>query len=172
MKAAQFIAKRAGLAHSFAGLFGRERPSVQPAASPEPRAKVSYPESVLVIDDDPVFMRTTEMKLNSAGYGLVAAVDSSEAIAALGEHQPRLVLVDVNLPPDVENGGMFAWDGFRLVRWLKGLQNAKQAKFVMISATDSDSSRQQARSCGAVDFLAKPLDYQRVLSFLGERVSS
>jgi CheY-like chemotaxis protein len=167
MKAAQFKAKRADIARFFAGLFGQERPLVQPA-SPEPQAKVSYPESVLVIDDDPVFMKATEMKLNSAGYGLIAATDSSEAIAALGEFQPRLVLVDVNLPPDVENGGMFGWDGFRLVRWLKGLQNAGQAKFVMISATESASCKQQARSCGAVDFLTKPLDYQKVLSLLPE----
>jgi CheY-like chemotaxis protein len=169
MKAAQFKTMRAGLALFLAGLFGRKGPSVEstaPSPEPQPQPEVSYEKTVLVVDDDPVFVMSAKMKFNSAGYGLVSATETSEAIAAFAEHQPHLVLVDVNLPPDVENGGMFAWDGFRLVRWLKGLQNARHAKFVMISATELPSSKQQARSCGAVDFLSKPLDYQRVLSLL------
>ena len=173
MKAAQLKTNQAGFARFLQGLFGqKESPAPSPEPQPQSQPEMWYQKTVLVVDDDPLFMKTAKMKLNSAGYGLVEATESSEAIAVFGEHQPHLVLVDVNLPPDVENGGMVAWDGFQLVRWLKGLQNARQAKFVMISASESAFCKQQARSCGAVDFLAKPLDYQRVLSLLAEPAAS
>jgi CheY-like chemotaxis protein len=52
-------------------------------------------ERVLVIDDDPIFVRSTSTVLESHGYQVDTAGSGSEALAKMKEHKPDLVLLDV-----------------------------------------------------------------------------
>jgi len=114
---------------------------------------------VLVVDDDPVFLRVTASKLQSAGFQVMTAKESSEAIAALGEQSADAVLMDITFQPDVCNGGMGSWDGFQLMTWLRGNPAARGARFIMVSNSNSASDRQRAQQLGAVAYFQKPLDY-------------
>src|SRR5215472_3083637 len=75
------------------------------------------PKRILVVDDDPVILKTADMKLRAAGYDVRTVADCSEAIAAVAEYKPKLLLLDVNFPPEGLNGGTTAWDGFKLMGW-------------------------------------------------------
>ena len=119
---------------------------------------------VLIVDDDPVFLQATAMKLQSAGFQVRTATESSEAIAALGEQPADAVVIDINFQPDVCNGGMGSWDGFQLMSWLRGNPSARGARFIVVSNSDSAADRQRAQQLGAVAYFQKPLDHDRLLA--------
>lgn len=50
---------------------------------------------VLVVDDDPVFVKTTRVILESHGYQVDSAKNGDEALAKMGQQRPDLVLLDV-----------------------------------------------------------------------------
>lgn len=121
---------------------------------------------ILVVDDDPVFLRATGMLLESAGFEVATATESSGAIAALTEQPTQTVLMDIDFPPDVSNGGMGSWDGFQMMRWMKGLPAAKETRFIIVSDSDSASLRHQAHMLGVVAYFQKPLDAEQLLALL------
>ena len=119
---------------------------------------------VLIVDDDPVFLKATAMRLQSAGFQVRTATESSEAIAALGEQPADAVVIDINFQPDVGHGGMGSWDGFQLMSWLRGNPAATGARFILVSNSDSAADRQRAQQLGAVAYFQKPLDHDRLVA--------
>jgi CheY-like chemotaxis protein len=119
---------------------------------------------VLIVDDDVMFLRVAAAKLQSAGFHVRTAREGSGAIAALGEEPVDAVLMDINFPPDVCNGGMGSWDGFQIMTWLRGNPGAKGARFFMVSVSDCAADRQRAQRTGAVAYFQKPLEYDRLLA--------
>jgi DNA-binding NarL/FixJ family response regulator len=103
------------------------------------------PLNILIVDDDPAFLRTATDALRKAGYEVVGsarcAADAREATRSLA---PDAVLLDVNLPDG---------DGIALASELLG-----ERPSIRILLTSSDSSaappRVVARS-GAVGFMTK-----------------
>jgi CheY-like chemotaxis protein len=124
-------------------------------------------EKVLLVDDDPVTLTTTSFWLTAAGYNVTTTTDPAEAIERVGQEKPDVILLDVNFPPDVAHGGGPAWDGLRLMYWLRGLQNTSGSRFILISAEQgvrAEKLRQRALADGAAEFLSKPLDHQHLLA--------
>ena len=80
-------------------------------------------KKILVIDDNEIILKTTSMKLQSAGYQVFTALDGSEGVAAVRKEKPDLVLLDITFPPDVS--GM-SWDGFRIMDWLHRVDETKR----------------------------------------------
>ena len=158
-------------------LFGFSSSEKSTPASPPPEAAVPAAPSdtegtqasvegkrVLIVDDDPVFLTATAMKLRTAGFQVRTATEGSEAIAALGEQPADAVLLDITFEPDVCNGGMGSWDGFQLMTWLRGIPAATGARFIMVSNSDSPADRQRAHQLGAVAYFHKPLDHERLFA--------
>lgn len=54
--------------------------------------------SVLVIDDDPVFCRVVEGILETDGYAVDSVGDAQSGISRFGETHPDLVMVDILMP--------------------------------------------------------------------------
>ena len=151
--------------------------TVAPKPAPAPGADVQEASSsldgtqtnvqgkrVLIVDDDPVFLRATAMKLQSAGFQVRTATEGSQAIAALGEQPADAILMDITFQPDVCNGGMGSWDGFQIMTWLRGNPAATGARFIVVSNSDSAADRQRAKQLGAVAYFQKPLDHDRLLA--------
>src|SRR5256885_1248719 len=67
-------------------------------------------KKILVVDDDPIIVKTLSMTLNAQGYQVVSATDGAEAIGVINKEDPDMMLVDVGLPPDL--GGARLCDGF------------------------------------------------------------
>ena len=61
-------------------------------------AEVPVMNSVLVIDDDPVFCRVVEGILEKDGYAVESVGDAQSGISRFGEMQPDLVMVDILMP--------------------------------------------------------------------------
>lgn len=129
---------------------------VRPEDPSAPRKKV------LVVDDDPVVVKTLWLKLNARGYQVLCAGDAAHAIKLVREQDPDILLVDVGLPPDIAMGGANLTDGFQVTRWLQ-LANTRKIPSIIISGSDKPAYRRQAAAVGADGFLPKPINEQALM---------
>ncbi|OLS01533.1 response regulator [Tissierella creatinophila] len=114
----------------------------------------------VLIVDDAVFMR---MKLRDIleknGYQVVAeAQNGVEAVEKFKQEKPDLVTMDITMPE---------MDGVAALKEIKSQD--KDAKIIMCSAMGQQSMVMEAIQSGALDFIVKPFDTDRVLQSL-ERV--
>jgi CheY-like chemotaxis protein len=56
---------------------------------------MSAGRKILVIDDDPIYVKSTRAILESHGYQVDSAQNGEEALAIMGQEKPDLVLLDV-----------------------------------------------------------------------------
>ena len=112
-------------------------------------------KKILVVDDDPITVRALSLKLKSKGYQVVSARDASRALNATRTEKPDLMLLDVNLPPEV---GCAAWNGFLVAEWLQRMEEGRNLPIIVMSATDSPDYRERAMAAGASAFFCKQMD--------------
>jgi CheY-like chemotaxis protein len=117
-------------------------------------------KKILIVDDDAVVVKALSLKLSSKGYQIVSALDPSGAVQAVREHKPNLILLDVNFPPDV--GGV-AWDGFRIVQWLRRLDDSRRIPVIIITGSDLAKFKARSDEIGAAAMFHKPIDNDELL---------
>ena len=160
-----------GRASSPEQLFGlAARSTTSPIEQAEPDLQVHGPQ-VLLVDDDPIILMTTSLKLKAAGYQVLTATDCSEALSLAGENNPRFILLDVHFPPDISNPGAPAWNGFQLMYWLRDLATTRDARYILMSSTNWAENEARARDAGAIAFFPKPLDHNKLLSAMREQTN-
>src|ERR1041385_838709 len=91
------------------------------------------PKKVLIVDDDAVILKALSMKLEAAGYQVATACDGSDAIRAVRDEKPDIILLDVYFPPDIAGGG--PWDGFLLKKWLGNVDGSKKIPVIFITSS-------------------------------------
>ena len=106
-------------------------------------------ERILIVDDNAVNLRLARMLLVSQGYDVRTAADAHEALAAVAESAPRLILMDLQMP------GM---DGFELTRRLKEDPATRGIVIVALTAYAMKGDEERARAAGCDDYVAKPID--------------
>ncbi len=105
---------------------------------------------VLVVDDDPGIR--SQMRWCFDGCTVVEAGDRREALARLRRHEPRVVTLDLGLPPDP--GG--ASEGLATLQEI--LAAAPGTRVIVITGQEDRSHAVSAIGLGAHDFYQKPLD--------------
>jgi CheY-like chemotaxis protein len=170
MSATPFLFGRSNPMRSLLGRFAaapttlkaRPVPSVSADAAPvgTPRKKI------LLVDDDPVTLKTTSMKLESQGYAVITALEGAAAINAVRTQKPDLILLDLCFPPDVGSGGCVAWDGFLIMSWLRRLDESRNLPFIVISGGGPGNCEERSLAHGAVAFFHKPVDHDSLLSLI------
>jgi len=161
-------------------LFGRTGPArfVRELLSPPSRGQAPEPHrtqglaerrKILIVDDDTVFLKALTLKLEPRGYGVATAVDGADALRALRDENPDLVLLDINFPPDISHGGGVPWDGFLLMRWLRGIEKVGKVPILFITGDDPGDYRERALACGAAGLFHKSQEPEVLISMI-ERV--
>ena len=105
--------------------------------------------SVLVVDDEAQNRKLITVLLGPEGYDTQVACTGPEALAAVAESPPDLILLDVMMP------GM---DGYQVARILKDDPATAGIPIIMVSAHDDRTARLRGLEAGAEDFLTKPVD--------------
>ena len=126
-------------------------------------------KKILVIDDNEIILKTTSMKLQSAGYQVFTALDGSEGVAAVRKEKPDLVLLDINFPPDVSG---VSWDGFRIMDWLHRVDETSKIPIIIISGVVEEKNKQRASASGAVAFFPKPVNFDEMLKVIRATLST
>jgi CheY-like chemotaxis protein len=121
-------------------------------------------KTVLVVDDDPVFLKAASMKLDSEGYEVITALEGSEAIQVARKTKPDLLVLDVNLTRDVSG---VPWDGFTVIAWLRRFDDLKAIPVVIATNGDPASYTKKAFSAGASAFFHKRMDPRLLITLVG-----
>jgi CheY-like chemotaxis protein len=106
-------------------------------------------KTVLLIDDDNVFLLTIGVRLKSMGYVVHAAKDAVSAVSAVRKTSPDVIVLDVSLP---------AGDGFMVAERLQKLITAAATPIIFVTARERPGMSERAMKLGAVAFLNKPFD--------------
>jgi two-component system nitrogen regulation response regulator NtrX len=109
---------------------------------------------ILVVDDEQDIRELVAGVLEDEGYSTRAAANSSEALAALGDRRPSLVLLDVWL-----QGSKL--DGLQLLEDIK--RRDPTLPVLMISGHGNLDTAVAAIRQGAVDFIEKPFEAEHLL---------
>jgi adenylate cyclase len=110
--------------------------------------------TVLVVDDQPANVRLLEAILTPRGYVVPTASSGEEALAAIAECHPDLVLLDIVMP------GM---NGYEVCRWIRGRRETAYLPVVMVTAS-GEEQKLRALEAGADDFLTKPINQSELLA--------
>jgi len=124
-----------------------------PEEIPEDASSPARPLA-LVVDDDPDFRSSVSALVTREGFETREAGTLEEARDAIGEAQPDVVLVDLELP-----------DG-RGAELLEESGLAADTEFVVVTGNASVESAVDAMRDGALDYLTKPFDRARLASVL------
>jgi CheY-like chemotaxis protein len=131
-------------------------------------ANASKP-TILVVDDNEIVIKTISLKLQGAGYRVLAAMDGTEAVSMVRKESPDLILLDLTFPPEVIG---IPWDGFRIMEWFGRLDAAKQIPILVITGSEDPKLKERAAQTGAVAFFQKPLDHDKLLDVIRETLAT
>src|SRR6478609_5646853 len=103
MNAKSWLNFRKAPGNILTSLFSRtEKIQIQlPAQAYLPQPVKPCGKKILLVDDDLVILKTTSFKLKAAGYDVIVSPDCSDAIRAVREENPDLIILDVLYPTDI-----------------------------------------------------------------------
>jgi twitching motility two-component system response regulator PilH len=114
-------------------------------------------KKVLVVDDAAVDLKNLEKIVSETGAVVVTASSGTEALVKAREHQPSLILLDVNMP---------GLDGFSTARQLANDASTKGIPVVFVTSKDQKADRVFAQMLGAKGYVTKPYHAQDILVHL------
>lgn len=104
---------------------------------------------ILIVDDELRNRELLKLMLAPESFVLATAGTGEEALAAVAQQPPDLILLDVMMP------GM---SGYDVARKIKDSVATKTIPVIMISALDDRDAKMLGLNAGAEDFLTKPVD--------------
>ena len=117
---------------------------------------------ILVVDDNPLSRKLLKDILDVEGYTVRNVASGTEALDAIADEPPDVVLLDIMMP------GM---DGFEVVRRLKADKTTRTTPIVMLTALDDEGSRTRLATAGVNLMLTKPIDRWELCSLLAHTLS-
>src|SRR3954467_7841097 len=120
---------------------------------------------ILVVDDEPDIRLLIKLNLERDGHLIVTAGNGSEALAAVQETPPDLILLDVMMP-DV--------DGWAVLDQLKTLLGKpfSDIPVILLTALGGPLDRVKGGIEGAVRFLTKPMDLDELRTAVTEALET
>lgn len=118
--------------------------------------------AVLVVDDDPALRGLFADLLSEQGCRVSTAADGAEAVRAVRQSRPDLVLIDYEMPE---------LDGLAAAREIRALPG-RPVPIVMISSRDDAATREAARAAGIDRYLVKPVSPATLRSLVGDRAAA
>jgi CheY-like chemotaxis protein len=106
-------------------------------------------DRILVVDDNELNLRLLRWLLEKHGYEVHTAVDAETARAGIRAVQPRLVLMDIQLP-DI--------DGLQLTREFKADPALREIPIVAVTSYAMSGDQQKAIDAGCEGYITKPID--------------
>ena len=110
---------------------------------------------VLVVDDEPAQRALLSYNLKAAGFRVATAADGEEALLAVAEQGPDVVLLDWMLP---------RLSGLEACRQIKATAEGLRAAVIMVSARSEETDRVRGLDTGADDYIVKPYSVAELLA--------
>ena len=108
--------------------------------------------SILIVDDEPRYLRLMEANLITEGYQVLKALDGQEAVNIVADRHPDLVLLDVMMP---------VLDGFSACERIREFSSVP---IIIVTARGSENDRVRGLDLGADDYIVKPFSATELLA--------
>ena len=107
---------------------------------------------ILVVDDEPKYVRLMEANLLTDGYEVLRAYDGQKAVETVAENQPDLVILDIMMP---------ILDGILACERIREFSNVP---IIMVTAKGEEQDRVRGLDVGADDYIVKPYSATELLA--------
>jgi twitching motility two-component system response regulator PilG len=110
---------------------------------------------VLAVDDSPTIRKIVELTLRRANYRVKVAGSGLEALAALADEPPDLIVLDVMLP---------RMDGYQVCALIKRRTGYEHIPVLMLTGKDGIFDRVRGRMVGCSAYITKPFEPQELIA--------
>jgi two-component system phosphate regulon response regulator PhoB len=111
--------------------------------------------SVLIVEDETGLVELLRYNLERSGFEVAVANDGEEAMTAIAEHRPDLVLLDWMLP---------LMSGIEVCRQIRRQNDTANLPIIMLTARGEEGDRIRGLDAGADDYVAKPFSPTELIS--------
>lgn len=108
--------------------------------------------TILLVDDEPRYLRLMEANLVTEGYQVIKATNGQEAVDKVATHQPDLVLLDIMMP---------ILDGFGACERIREFSSVP---IIVVTARGEENARVRGLDLGADDYIVKPFSATELLA--------
>ncbi|HEY2929661.1 ATP-binding protein [Piscinibacter sp.] len=131
-------------------------------AEPAPRRIVGYRgehKTLLIADDVSGNRAVLADLLVTLGFGVIEVDDGQQGVDKALQLHPDLILMDMLMP---------VMDGLEATRRLRQVPALAAVPIIAVSASASDADRERSLQVGASAFLAKPIEFNKLLKHIGQ----
>lgn len=107
---------------------------------------------ILVVDDEPRYVRAIQINMEASGYKVLAARDGQTAIELAASEEPDLILLDIR---------MRGLDGYGVCRRIREFS---AVPIIMLTALAEDADKVKGLDTGADDYVTKPFSADELLA--------
>lgn len=118
--------------------------------------------TILIAEDSATIFKLLSFRLSHAGHETIWAQDGQQALAAMRERQPDLVLLDVLMP---------VYDGFQVLKQAKADPALKDIPVIMLTALSQENNIVKGIRNGTEDYVIKPFSFPEVIARIDAALS-
>tara|TARA_R110000744_G_scaffold220188_1_gene339030 strand:- start:751 stop:1140 length:390 start_codon:yes stop_codon:yes gene_type:complete len=119
-------------------------------------------KKVLIADDDRNHLSALKIRLEAAGYEVVCAQDSYQAIQLVQTTNPDVVILDINMP---------AGDGFSVQERFTKMDKFKGTPVIYLTGERTERVKAMASAQNAFSVFYKPCDSQELIASVNAALS-
>lgn len=111
-------------------------------------------KTVLIVEDNELNMKLFSDLLEAHGFATLKTSNGIEAIELARQHQPNLILMDIQLPEV---------SGLEVTKWLKEDEGLRDIPVVAVTAFAMKGDEERIREGGCEAYLSKPISVSKFL---------
>ena len=116
-------------------------------------------KKILIADDEPNIVVSLEFLMKQRGYDIRVVNDGAEALKAVAEFRPDLILLDVMMP---------RVSGYDVCQKVRENPDWQGIKIIMLSAKGRDIEVSKGMAVGADAYVTKPFSTRDLIAKVGE----
>ncbi len=116
---------------------------------------------ILIVDDEVQLVEMVKMRLEAAGYPVIAAYDGQDALEKAKKEKPDLIILDLMLPK---------MDGYKVCGLLKSDTRYAKIPIIMFTSRAQEEDIALGKSLGAEAYITKPFEPKLLLNKVRELI--
>jgi CheY-like chemotaxis protein len=113
--------------------------------------------TILIVEDYDDVRGMMKVLLESENFQVLEAESGSEALEIIKRQRPDAILMDLALP---------GFDGFETIRRIRAFDGFRNIPIIVLTAYTGPSTYENALTAGGNYFMAKPIDFEDLLTLL------
>jgi DNA-binding response OmpR family regulator len=110
---------------------------------------------IIAVDDSREMLDILKTMVADAGYRFFGASTASQCLRLVGDVQPNLILLDIQMP---------GVDGFELCRQIRNVEAWRKIPIAFVTARHTAQDVKAGIAAGGNDFITKPFDPKSLLT--------